>query len=133
MNDQQDRGALWQTLFTGRTFAPEDIGPLMDAPPNEVMIRLNKALFEPLQAMVGFADLWHVEVDLRAVQQVCGVPARDLRDAVGRSVTALHTQARRVTDEYWSAHLGSLNELVPGSDLGPDSGANEQAAPRDFE
>lgn len=128
MTDPQERIARWLALFEGH-FSPDDITAVLDEPPNEAMIWLSKALFDPLGQMMGYADLWDSEADPAAVERACGLPMADLKREILREVNALHTAARRATDDYWNEHLGVMSGGMNGNGV---SSADPDAAPPDY-
>lgn len=116
----------WQALFQGHHFSPQDIAPLRNASPGEVMTRMTRALFEPLQLIVGFSTLWDDEIDLAAAERVCGVPLRPLQADLQRTVTTLQQQAHQMTDSYWNAHLHDI-EAPPEVQAASTSDDTQQA------
>lgn len=114
----------WRALFEG-SFSPPDITPLLDSPPGEVMTWLTRALFEPLQLMIGFVTIWDDGVDLASVERVCGVAMQPLKDNLQRAVMALDKQAHLITDDYWNRHLQGL-DAAPDAQAAPVSDGAQQ-------
>lgn len=112
----------WRALFEG-SFSPPDITPLLDSPPGEVMTWLTRALFEPLQLMIGFITIWDDGIDLAAAERACGVELRPLKAELQHAVTALDKQAHLITDEYWNRHL---QNLAPDAQAAPVSDGAQQ-------